>query len=309
MKKPLVYVSVLIWNSERWLERCFDSLFKTEYTNFQLVVVDNNSTDRSADIVRDKYPQAHLITNKKNKGFAEGHNIGIRYALKEDAEFVVILNVDTILDPLWLSELVDSAREHPEFDIFSPMQYDYQGKEIDGTFMRILEENAQLIADLEKNRPLKKIYELSRTFAAAIFFRRETLLKVGLFDPLFFIYAEEVDFFQRALFHGIRTVVVTTSKFNHWHVGRNPEKKDLLRITYLTMRNRYMSMLKDPRYSFSSNMVRWITGLAIDIKKDFSSWKGFFFAPFRITIQLWLVYHLPVIIYKRNLEKQKACYL
>jgi GT2 family glycosyltransferase len=309
MRKPLVYVSVLVWNSEKWLERCFDSLFKTEYTNFQVVVVNNHSTDRGPDIIRDKYPQAHLITNKVNKGFAEGHNIGIRYALQKEANFVVILNVDTILDPLWLSELVDSAQEHPEFDIFAPMQYDYQGKKFDGTFRRIFKQNTQLMDDIEKNVPLKKIYALETAFAGALFFKRETLLEVGLFDPLYFIYCEEVDFFQRALFRGIKTALVTTSKFNHWHVGRNPEKKDLLRITYLGMRNRYMAMLKDPHYNFSTNMIRWVSQLSIDTIDDFSSWKGIFFAPFRISIQLWIVYHLPIIIYKRNLEKHKACYL
>ncbi len=306
---PPVYVNILVWNGERWLKKCLDSLFNTQYDNFRVLAIDNHSTDHSLEIIRSGYPQVELIKNKRNFGFAEGHNIGIRYALKQCADYIALLNQDIVAKPSWLRELVQAASEYQDFGILAPMQYDYEGKSIDPVFLRILNRQDDFKMDRANNLPLRTIYEVPLTFGAAMFFRKETFLKVGLFDPLYFSYNEEVDFFQRARYHGIKTAVVTTSKINHWHVSSHPEKKDVLRISYFAIRNRYMAILKDPSRDLSANVRHWVMILFLDLREDCSSWKGLFYAPFRLLLQIWLIVYMPLIAYKRSREKKEACYL
>lgn len=306
---PLVYVNVLVWNGERWLKKCLDSLLTRDYDNFRVLAIDNHSQDRSRDIVRSGYPEVELLENERNFGFAEGHNIGIRYALGRGADYVALLNQDIVADRGWLTELMQVAGEYGEFGILGPMQYDYDGKSIDPVFLRILSQNADFKRDFASRSTLRRIYEVPDTFGAAMFFRRETFLRVGLFDPLFFMYSEEADFFQRAQYRGIRTAIVTTSKIRHWHVSSHPEKKDVLRISYLAYRNRYMAVLKDPRRGWSANMGDWIVTLLGDLRKDCSSRRGVFHAALRLLIQIWLLVYLPVIAYKRSQEKKGPCYL
>lgn len=307
--QPLVYVNIVVWNGKRWLKKCLDSLLNTHYDNFRILAIDNHSTDHSLEIIRREYPQVELIRNQRNVGFAEGHNIGIRYVLKQGADYIALLNQDIVADPSWLVELVHVTSKHKNFGVLAPMQYDYEGKNIDPVFLRILNRQDDFKMDRASNLPLRTIYEVPLTFGAAMFFRRETFLKVGLFDPLYFSYNEEVDFFQRARYHGIKTAIVTTSKINHWHVSRHPRKKDVLRISYFAIRNRYMAILKDPSRDLSVNVRQWVMTVLQDLREDCSSWKGFFFAAFRLLLQAWLIIHMPLIVFKRTQEKKKACYL
>lgn len=307
--QPLVYVNVLAWNGQRWLSKCLDSLIETDYDNFRILVVDNHSTDLSVEIVRKGYPGVEVIENRKNYGFAEGHNIGIRYCLERSPDYIALLNQDTVVDACWLRELIEAATDYPEFGVLSPMQRDYEGRSIDPVFLRILNQNDQFRGDRASGASLQRIYEVPCTFGAAMLFRRETFLRVGLFDPLFFMYSEEVDFFQRARYRGIRTAVVTTSKINHWHASSYPERKDVLRISYFAYRNRYMSILKDPGQAFGENMRRWIATLFLDLRGECSSRKGLAIAAFRLLLQVWLIVFLPVIAYKRSREKRRPCYL
>ena len=306
---PLVFVNILVWNGERWLKKCLDSVLASHYPDFKVLVVDNLSTDNSRRIVEENYPQVELIKNKKNYGFAEGHNIGIRCALKQGADYTVLLNQDIIVDKFWLSELLQVANEQKQFGVLAPIQYDYQGKNIDPLFLRILNQNSEFKKDYRSKSQLEKVYEVPDTFGGAMFFRREVFLKVGLFDPLFFAYSEEIDFFQRAAFHGIRVAVVTTSKVNHWHTSLHSRKGNLYKIDYLATRNKYLAMLKDPRSSLLRNWISSLGHMQQDILRNLYSLKGILKIFLTIYVQLWMIIYLPLIIHKRFWEKKRPCYL
>jgi GT2 family glycosyltransferase len=310
MDSPKIFVSVLTHNSQRWVKNCLDSLIQSSFKDFQTIVVDNASSDHTNEIVENGYPQIQLIKNKKNSGYAEGNNIAIRYALAHGAEYVVILNDDIVVDKLWLSELVLVANNYPQFEILAPMQYDYQGKNIDPLFLKILNQSSKFRDDFKNNSELDKIYEVPCTFGAVVFFKRTVLEKVGLFDPLYFLYSEEVDFFQRAQFYGIKTAVVTTGKVNHWHSAVQPKKGSaLLKFVYLSTRNKHMAILKDPRNLLLKNMAEYyICTLKYIFKKPLSI-KVFFRLFLSLIIHLWILVHFPLIIYKRFHEKRSPCYL
>ena len=96
-------IVVLNYNAGDLLLNCINSIYTTQNQKFEVIVVDNTSTDNSHKKCKEKFPQINLIENKENFGYCEGNNIGIREA---KGEFIVILNPDTIVEPNWLDELM-----------------------------------------------------------------------------------------------------------------------------------------------------------------------------------------------------------
>ena len=101
--ESLTSIVVLNYNAGDLLLDCIKSVYKTQTRKFEVIVVDNNSTDNSHKKCKEKFPQIRLIENKENLGYCEGNNVGIRNA---NGEFIVILNPDTIVAPNWLDELM-----------------------------------------------------------------------------------------------------------------------------------------------------------------------------------------------------------
>ncbi|MDW8091366.1 MAG: glycosyltransferase family 2 protein, partial [Meiothermus sp.] len=120
MKHPssqLVYVIVLNWNGWKDTIECLSSLRHSDYPNYEIVVVDNNSEDDSVVRIREAHPQVPIIQAEDNLGFAGGNNLGIRYALSKGAEFVWLLNNDTKVMKNTLSSMVELAMRNPDVGV------------------------------------------------------------------------------------------------------------------------------------------------------------------------------------------------
>ena len=111
---PLVSVIIVSYNGRTYLDKCLDSLKVTTYPNFEILVVDNNSSDQSSDMVKMKYPYVKLIELKKNLGFAMANNLG---AEAGKGDFYIILNNDTIVTQTWLSELVNAVIQSQDNEV------------------------------------------------------------------------------------------------------------------------------------------------------------------------------------------------
>ncbi|MCK4470571.1 MAG: glycosyltransferase family 2 protein, partial [Anaerolineae bacterium] len=107
---PRVSVVILNWNGRRYLEDCLTSLQDQTFTDFDVILVDNGSTDGSVEWVAERFPQVRVIRNETNVGFAAGNNQAIRAS---QAEFVATLNNDTRVEPDWLAMLIAAAEEDP----------------------------------------------------------------------------------------------------------------------------------------------------------------------------------------------------
>jgi len=99
------YIIIINWNGERYLPPLFKSLYDMTYKDFRVIFVDNGSKDNSVRWVMEHYSETIIIKNKRNLGFAEGNNMGIRSALSKGAKYVVLLNTDMTVDKNWLKEL------------------------------------------------------------------------------------------------------------------------------------------------------------------------------------------------------------
>ena len=124
-----MYVVILNWNGRDDTLACLESVARIDYPNFRVIVADNGSSDGSVDAIRRAYPDVHLIENHANLGFAAGNNSAIAHALESGAEFVFLLNNDTVVDPAILSAFVDAAERMPDGGVFGAKIYYYGDKQ------------------------------------------------------------------------------------------------------------------------------------------------------------------------------------
>ena len=199
-----VKASIIIpnWNGEHLLKDCLESLKKQGYTGFEIILVDNASSDNSIQYVENNFPKVKIIKLDKNYGFARAINEGVKLSR---SKYVVFLNNDTKVTKDWLKNLVDLADKHPEvISVNSKILNFYDKKKIDGVGILINEVGqARSIGWDEKDLGQfeKQQYIFGATGGASLF-RRQEFTAVGGFDENYFMYCEEVDFAFRAQFLG-----------------------------------------------------------------------------------------------------------
>jgi len=116
-KYPLVSIIIVNYNGKKNLEKCLEALFKIDYKNYEVIIVDNNSSDESVEYIKN-YPSIKLIELEENFGYAEPNNIG---AKKANGNFLIFLNNDTIVSSKFLSELICAADQHLDVAIFQSL--------------------------------------------------------------------------------------------------------------------------------------------------------------------------------------------
>ncbi len=247
---PLVYIIVLTWNGKKWLESLFPSLLKTNYPNFHILLVDNDSSDDTERFIR-KHPSVEYLKLPQNIGYAGGNNAGIRYVLKKEPKYICLLNNDTKVMPNWLTELVTVTRSDSAIALTGPMVMDWTGKNISkGTsFM-----NPYLEKDY-KNKELKSVYEVDSIEGCCMLIRTSVLKKIGLFDETYFAYFEEMDLQRRIKAAGYKIIQATCSKIQHFEKGS--QMRDDNNLKYLYARNELYFILKNPNNPFGSNLLEF----------------------------------------------------
>ena len=211
---PLVSIIILNYNAGNLLLNCVDSVFKSTYPNFEVLVVDNISTDNSHAVCKKKFEKIHLIENKENLGYCEGNNVGIRNA---NGEFVVILNPDTIVEPNWLNHLMSAYNEFGE-GLYQPKFFSLNEKHVlqsTGNMLHIFgfgfaKDKGKI--DDEKMESVEKINYASGT---CLFTSKIVLDKIGLLDPFLFLYHDDLDLGWRAAHIGINSFYVPKSIIYH----------------------------------------------------------------------------------------------
>jgi len=238
-------VTVIIpnWNGRAYLERCLPTVFAQTYPDFEVVVVDNASTDGSVEWVRERFPEVRLITNDRNQGFARANNQAIRATT---APYIATLNNDTQVDPAWLSRLVEAAASDARVGMVAskilyaqpPHLMDSAGIELDRAGFAWNRYNGQPERS-EEQEP----YEVFGPSAAAALYRREMLDDVGLFDESYFAYYEDVDLAWRARLRGWRCLYVPGARVYHLHSATSRQGSPFKR--YFLVRNKVWTTLKN----------------------------------------------------------------
>jgi GT2 family glycosyltransferase len=115
--KNNVFIIIVNWNGKQYLDDCISSLEDQTYKFFKTIIIDNNSSDDSVEFIKKKFIQIKIIQNTQNFGFAQGNNIGIKYALQNNADIIILLNNDTIVDKNWLQEMINTANSNKKIGL------------------------------------------------------------------------------------------------------------------------------------------------------------------------------------------------
>jgi GT2 family glycosyltransferase len=233
---PQVIVIVLNWNGLSDTLECLTSLASLDYPAHEVVVVDNGSTDDSVETIRARFPQVTLIQNGANLGFAEGNNVGLRYALERAADYVLLLNNDTIVDPGFLTELVAVAEARPEIGVASPLIFYYDATDeiwTAGAAINWANGATRRLRAGETARQGEPAFGVDFVSGCALLVKREVVEKTGLLDPDYYLYYEETDWCVRVHKQGYRIVCVPQAKI--WHkVSRSLGASSPLTSYYMT---------------------------------------------------------------------------
>lgn len=247
----IVRVSVIIvnWNGRAHLPGCLDSLAAQTFRAFEVILVDNGSTDGSLSYVREHHPWVVLVGLPENRGFAAGNNAGLAVA---DGDYIVTLNNDTQADPGWLAELVTVADAHPDVGMVASRICSFDDHDlIDSLGVRICRDGMSRGA-FRRQRfsalSVGRVEEILIPSACVGLYRRKMLDEIGFFDEDFFAYCEDTDLGLRGLLAGWGALLARDAVAYHKYsstVGTFSPLK-----LYLVERNHYWAVLKSCPPSF-----------------------------------------------------------
>lgn len=261
MTIPKVYVVILAWNQLQETRECLDSILAMDTQPHCLIVVDNGSTDSTAAVITADYPMVSLIQSEKNLGVAGGYNLGIAYALEKDADYVLIMNNDTLVNEKFLDEILSVAQTQPDVGIVQPKIYHYYGDQsrlwIVGARWRPFPPAVKLVgADEKDNDAYSAVMELEFAPSCVLLISRLALEKAGLFDPAYFFYFDDWDFSIRMRQAGFK--IYFAPKAIMWHkVSVSTVKKDKSGKWWYIMGQssvRFYSKYKNLRTLFFANL-------------------------------------------------------
>jgi hypothetical protein len=204
---------IVNWNQKKTLERCLETLGITDYPELKVVVVDNGSNDSSAEMVRSRFCLIDLIANAANLGYPKAVNQGMLYAVRHQAEYVLVMNNDIeFLHADWLSKLVDLARHNSRFGIIGPRLLSRDGRSTATAWL--FREPFTYIA-ITSDQP-DRIIEADYVQGSALLIRREVIRRIGFFDEAYYpTLMDDIDYCMRTRRAGFKIVHYTGASLIH----------------------------------------------------------------------------------------------
>lgn len=239
---PTASVILLIYNNKADLAECISSILGQSGVTFEVIVVDNGSSDGGPDYVRATYPGIRIIETGANLGYAEGNNVGLREA---KGKFVVIVNPDTVVGQNWLSELIKPLKKDPAIAITTSKILMHSDKYLINTCANHSHfTGLNFCSGLNKpSSSFLKPVEVGAMSGCSFAARKDVLAESGGLDPDFFLYLEDDDLSWRVRLLGYRIVLVPSSVIYHkYQLNITPAKEFYLE------RNRYQLLLKNYRF-------------------------------------------------------------
>ncbi len=308
---PFISIIIVNYNGKRYLEDCFNSLYAVDYPEDrrEIILVDNASTDGSAEYVNGRFPGIRVVRSAVNKGFSGGNNVGIEHAV---GEFFALLNNDTVVDSGWLERLVDVAVRDPKAGIVtSKILFRNRPNVINNAGSRVMDNGwggDRGFGEVDTGQ-YDRTEEVFCACGASMLLRREMVEQIGTFDPSFFCYYEDTDLSWRARLAGWKVVYTHRSVIYHVHAGTSVEWSPL--FTYYVLRNRLFMLIKNAWLGlfmksfkiFIGNTVRSMWLMMLGRGKQAGCYLN---VGIRIKVIASFLRHLPVLLSRRRKIRSTA---
>lgn len=266
---PKVGIVIINWNGLHDTMECLVSLQDLGYPTYEVIVVDNGSSESLEPLER-WFPALHLVRNAENLGYTGGNNMGIRYGMEQGAEYLWLLNNDTVVAPDSLGHLVAALEGDPQVGAAGPLVYYHHrpntiwsaGGRVDWRRGR-----TALVGLNERDVGQFGVhpYEVDFVSGCALFLRTAILPQVGLLDERFFAYYEEVEWCGRIQRAGFRIVVVPRARV--WHKIRPDRQAESPLVHYYMTRNRLLWLKL-----MGASWQPWAYTLFADCLRTLCSW-------------------------------------
>ena len=251
--KSLVYILILNWNGWKDTVECIESCKKLDYPNFRMLIVDNGSTDNSETSLRDHFPDIELIQTGRNLGFAGGNNVGIKYALDRGADYIWLLNNDTVVAPEALTELVIVAEDNKRAGIVGSKIYFYDEPQKiwfagGGWRERKFFASHRGMHEIDTGQ-FDKICEVDYITGCSLLIKSIVIKEVGLMHEDYFLYWEDADWNATVSEHGWKILYVPGSIV--WHkISSSVKNNKYLEMRYYIRNGLYFFQRHEPKRIF-----------------------------------------------------------
>ena len=294
--QPPASIIIPNWNGVHHLPTCLDSLRRQSYPDFEVIVVDNGSTDGSLELLARDYPEVKVVALPENRGFAGGVNAGIREAR---GEIVAVFNNDAEADPCWLGELAGALARHPEAGMATPKVLLFDRREVINTTGDFYGVDGvpgnRGVWQRDEGQFNDEEYVFGAAGVAAAY-RRAMLDEVGLLDEGLISYCEDVDLAWRAQLAGWKCVYVPKAVVYHKLSATGGGKI----ASYYCGRNFIYVMAKNYPTTLLRKHWQRIVGAQFDIAwQALKAWRGEA-ARARLRGQLAGLWGLPRMLAKRR---------
>lgn len=301
--QPFISIVVLNYNGLQFCKDCFDSIRELTYPYYEVIMIDNLSTDDSVTYVRTHFPEVRIIELDQNNGFAKGNNIGVHAAR---GKYLFFLNQDTVLEKDCLHELVQAIESDPNIGICGAKMMFWNEKQVINSTGLIINkicfcwDRGSFECDLGQYDEDTEVVSVS---GGAMLIRKDLFDKLGGFDAEYFMYYEDLDLGLRTWLTGYRVIFVPKAVIYH---KMQYSYQKYYHFEYLDHRNRLRTMLKNVSLK---NLV-WMLPLSVfnDVICIFS-WLylgKFMFIKYRLMALLWNIRMLPNTFYeRRNIQKNR----
>jgi GT2 family glycosyltransferase len=241
MGQPLVVTVILNTNRRDDTLACLESLRRGSYPHHQVIVLDNASTDGSPAAIAAAFPEVRLLPLGENRGYAGNNNVGVAAALELGADWVFVLNEDTVLDPDCIAQLVAAGEADPRAGVVGPLVYHHDEPELVQSAGGVIDRHWSAY-HLGQNAPLAPAHRATRSVdwvsGCAIMLRRAVIEQVGALDERFFYYWEETEWCLRAARQGWRILNVPAARL--WHKGVQRDYRPKPSVAYYDTRNQLL---------------------------------------------------------------------
>lgn len=235
-----LFVIIVTFNGAKWIFKCLQSVYQSDMTVIPLIV-DNNSTDETLSIIREKFPQTTIIETQANLGFGKANNIGIKYAMDKCADYIYLLNQDAWVEKNTFPILIDAMEKHPEYGIVSPIHLTGNGHNVDANFYEISLSKTKvptLLNDYIVNH-IKDVYDTYFIMAAHWMLSRSTIEKIGYFSSAFPHYGEDANYIHRVHYWGLKVGFVPKAFAYHDREYRKDSPQKLVYREYINFLTRF----------------------------------------------------------------------
>ena len=253
INKPSIAVILVNWKKYNLTSKCIDSLNKSNYKNFKIILVDNEYSEKSLIDLRNKHKELIVFKEKNNLGFAGGNNIGIRYALENDYDYIMLLNNDTEVKENFILPLVERIEKDHSLGAVQPLILNFSNKSIiwnaGGKLNKFLGLTSTRLNNNKLNSSIVFDDYTDWISGCCILIKSEILTKVGLLDEKFFNYYEDVDWSLRMKNLGYDLGFVKESIIYHHGSSSSKNKKTKegvisSKIHYFNIRNHILLLKK-----------------------------------------------------------------